>query len=70
MSKNQSCGFVTEVFQNAIQPGVNYSVLLFINIVFGLLLLTTVTLTVITDFNIHLIFFTILTAGLMVALNM
>jgi hypothetical protein len=66
----QSSGFVSDVILNAVEPGVNYSVVIFINIVFGLLLVTSVVLTIVTEFNTHLIFFTILTAGLMIALNM
>ena len=69
-TQSQSRGFVSDIILNAVEPGVNYSVIAFVNIVFGLLLLTSIVLTVLTDFNLHLIFFTILTAGLMVALNM
>lgn len=69
-TKSQSCGFVSDIILNAVEPGVNYSVIAFINIVFGLLLLTSIVLTILTGFNLHLIFFTILTVGLMVALNM
>lgn len=70
LPEKQSSGFVSDIVLNAVEPGVNSSVVLFINIVFGLLLVTAVVMTVVTDFNIHLIFFSILTAGLMIALNM
>lgn len=70
LAGNQSSGFLSDIVLNAIQPGVNYSVLLFLNIVFGLLLLTILALIIVTNFNIHLVVFAILTAGLMISLNM
>lgn len=70
LAAKQSCGFVSDIILNAVEPGVNYSVLLFLNIVFILLLVTLVVLTLVTNFNIHLIIFSILTVGLMIGLNM
>lgn len=70
LAENQSRGFFSDIVLNAIQPGVNYSVLLFLNIVFGLLLLTVLVLAIVTNFNVHLVVFAILTAGLMISLNM
>ena len=70
LAGNQSSGFVSDIVLSAIQPGVNYSVLLFLNIVFGLLLLTIVVLVILTNFNIHLVVFAILTVGLMISINM
>ena len=69
-SEKRPGGFVSDIILNAVEPGVNYSVLLFLNIVFVLLFLTLVLFTFITDFNIHLIFLSILTLGLMIGLNM
>lgn len=69
-TEGRSSGFVSDIILNAVEPGVNTSVILFINIVFGLLLVTAVALTIITGFSIHLIIFSILTVGLMIALNM
>lgn len=66
----RSSGFVSDIILNAVEPGVNHSVIIFVNIVFGLLIVTALTLTIITGFNIHLMIFSILSAGLMIALNM
>lgn len=63
-------GFVSDIIMNAVEPGVSYSVLLFLNIVFLLLLLTLVALMLLTGFNIHLMVFSILTVGLMIGFNM
>lgn len=69
-TEGRPSGFVSDILLNAVEPGVNTSVIIFINIVFGLLIVTAVTLTIFTGFNIHLIFFSILSVGLMIALNM
>lgn len=69
-TEEKTSGFVSDIILNAVEPGVNNSVIIFINIVFGLLLVTAVALTIVLGFNIHLIVFSILTAGLMIALNM
>ena len=63
-------GFIADIIMNAVEPGVNSSVLLFLNIVFVLLFCTLVLFTVLTGFNIHLIFLSILSLGLMIAMNM
>lgn len=70
LGEKQSCGFVSDIILNAVEPGVNNSVLIFLNIVFTLLLLTLVALILLTGFNIHLVLFSILTVGLMIGLNM
>ena len=63
-------GFIADVVMSAVEPGVNSSVLLFMNIVFVLLFCFLVLFTVLTGFNIHLIFLSILSLGLMIAINM
>ena len=65
----QSRGFVSDIILNAIEPGVNASVLIFINVVFALLLVTVVVILLI-DFNVILLVFGILAAGLMIGMNM
>ena len=69
-SAENSRGFVSDIILNAFEPGVNYSILVCLNVVFVFLLLTLVALCFITDFNIHLIIFIVLTVGLMIGLNM
>lgn len=68
--KSQPRGFVSDVVLNAFEPGVNRSVLLFLNIVFILLLLTLVALCFVTGLNFHFAFLLVLTVGLMIALNL
>ena len=67
--KTPSRGFFQDVVLNAIEPGINNSVLLFLNIVFILLLLTLFLISLIVGLNIHLVFLAILSLGLMVAFN-
>ncbi len=69
-SEKRPGGFVSDIILNAVEPGVNYSVLLFLNIVFVLLFSTLVIFIFVTDFNLHLIFLSILTLGLMIGINM
>ncbi len=66
---DQSRGFISDIILNAVEPGVNYSVLLFLNIVFILLLLIPVMMSVLTGFNIHLLIFGVLTVMLMIGFN-
>ena len=61
---------MSDIILNALEPGVTYPVLLFLNIVFVLLLVTLVMLILLVGFNIHLLVFLFLTAGLMIGLNM
>ena len=63
-------GFVLDVVLNSIEPGVNSSVLLFLNGVFVLLLATLAVVAVFTGFNVHIIFLGVLALGLMIAFNM
>lgn len=65
----QSRGFVSEVILNAIEPGVNASVLIFLNLVFVLLLATLVGLFFFTGFSIHILILGVLAVGLMVGFN-
>ena len=65
-----SRGFILDVVLNAFEPGVNNSVLLFMNIVFVLLLCSLVAITFIIGFNIHLLILGILAFGLMLAFNL
>ena len=67
--KTPSRGFIQDVMLNAIEPGINNSVLLFLNIVFVLLLLTLFLISLIVGLNIHLLFLAILSLGFMVAFN-
>ncbi len=64
---DQSRGFISDIILNAVEPGVNYSVLLYI--VFILLLLIPVMMSVLTGFNIHLLIFGVLTVMLMIGFN-
>lgn len=63
-------GFLADLVLNAIEPGVNRSVLVFINVVFGLLLATLVaTMVLLVGLNVHVIIMSLLAAGLLVGLN-
>lgn len=68
-SASESRGFVADLILNAFEPGVNSSVLIFLNFVFFLLLVTLVAVTFITGINIHIIFLGILALGLMIGFN-
>lgn len=65
----QSRGFVSDIVLNALEPGVNASVLVFLNVIFVLLLATLVGLSFATGFNVHILLFGVLTVGLMVGFN-
>ena len=63
-------GFLADVVLNAVEPGVNRSVLVLLNVVFVLLLVTLVTIMVfIVGMNVHVIIMCILAAGVMIGLN-
>ena len=62
-------GFVQDIVLNIFEPGVNQSVLIFLNLTFLLLLLTLVGLTVLVGFNLHILFLIVLAVGLMVGFN-
>jgi hypothetical protein len=68
-SASEPRGFATDLLLNAIEPGVNNSVLIFLNLVFFLLLVTLVAVTFITGINLHVIFLGILALGLMIGFN-
>lgn len=68
--KEEPRGFVSDIILNAIEPGVNKSVLLFLNIIFVLLLITLIAQSFLIGFNVHLIIMSILTVGLMIGVNM
>lgn len=68
-SASEPRGFVTDLLLNAFEPGVNSSVLIFLNLIFFLLLVTLVAVTFITGINLHVIFLGILALGLMVGFN-
>lgn len=61
--------FIQDVVLNAVEPGVNHSVLVFLNTIFVLLLCTLVAVTVLTGLNIHIILLGVLTLGLLLGLN-
>ncbi len=62
-------GFVLDVMLNAVEPGVNSSVLLFLNGVFVLLLCTLAVVAVFIGLNIHIVFLGILSLVVMVGFN-
>ena len=68
-SGSEPRGFVTDLLLNAFEPGVNNSVLIFLNLIFFLLLVTLVAVTFITGINLHVIFLGILALGLMIGFN-
>ena len=68
-SESESRGFVTDLLLNAFEPGVNSSVLIFLNLIFFLLLVTLVAATFITGINLHFIFLEILALGLTIGFN-
>ena len=68
-SAPESRGFLNDLMLNAFEPGVNSSVLIFLNLVFFLLLITLVAVTFITGINMHIIFLGILALGLMIGFN-
>ena len=68
-SASESRGFIADLLLNAFEPGVNSSVLIFLNLVFFLLLVTLVAVMFITGINLHIIFLGILALGLMIGLN-
>ena len=68
-SRSEPRGFVTDLVLNAVEPGVNSSVLIFLNLVFFLLLVTLVGITVITGLNIHIIFLGVVALGIMIGFN-
>ena len=67
---DQSRGFLSDIVLNTIEPGVNASVLIFLNVVFVLLLATLVGVSIVTGFSIHILIFGVLAVGLMVGFNM
>lgn len=69
-SKPVSQGFLADIVLNAIEPGANQAVLIFLNIVFVLLLVTLAGVTVFTGINIHVIFLAVIALGLMVGFNL
>ena len=62
-------GFVQDIILNIFEPGVNRSVLIFLNLAFGLLLLTLVGLTLLVGLDLHILLLTVLAVGLMIGFN-
>lgn len=70
MEEEDKRGFLADLVLNAIEPGVNRSVLVFVNVVFGLLLATLVTMMVLfMGLNVHVIIMCLLATGLLVGFN-
>ena len=67
---SESRGFFSDLVLNAFEPGVNSSVLVFLNVVFFLLLATLVAVTFVTGINVHIIFLGIIALGLMIGFNL
>lgn len=63
-------GFLFDIVLNAVEPGVNNSVLIFLNGVFVLLLVTIVLVALLIGLNIHVIILGIIALGLMVGFNL
>ena len=62
-------GFFSDLVLNALEPGVNSSVLVFLNVVFFLLLATLIAVTFITGLNFHIVFLGVMALGLMIGFN-
>lgn len=66
----QARGFITDVALSVVEPGVNSSVLVFINAVFVLLLITLILILVfLTGFNMHVIIMCLLAVGVLIGIN-
>ena len=62
-------GFVQDIILNVFEPGVNQSVLIFLNLAFVLLLLTLVGLTLLVGLDLHILLLIVLAVGLMIGFN-
>lgn len=62
-------GFVQDIVLNIFEPGVNRSVLIFLNLTFLLLILTLIGITVLVGLDLHILFLMVLAVGLMVGFN-
>ena len=62
-------GFFNEIGASIFESGANNSVIIAINCIFGALIVTLCALMLLWSFNIHLIFITALSIGLMIAIN-
>lgn len=62
-------GFFNEIGASIFESGANSSVIIAINCIFGALIVTLCALMLLWSFNIHLIFITALSIGLMIAIN-
>ena len=62
-------GFFNEIGASIFESGANNSVIIAINCIFGALIVTLCALMLLWNFNIHLIFITALSIGLMIAIN-
>ena len=62
-------GFFNEIGASIFESGANNSVIIAINCIFGALIVTLCALMLLWSFNIHLIFITTLSIGLMIAIN-
>ncbi len=63
-------GVFADIILNAVEPGTNLTVLIFLNVVFVLLLATLAGVSVFTGINIHVIILSIITLGLCVGFNL
>ena len=61
--------FVLDVLLNAVEPGVNTSVLLFLNGIFVLLLCTLAVVAIFVGLNVHIVVLGVLALGLMLGFN-
>ena len=62
-------GVVQDIVLNIFEPGVNRSVLIFLNLTFLLLILTLIGITVLVGLDLHILFLMVLAVGLMVGFN-
>ena len=70
LSQSQSRGVFADIILNAVEPGTNQTVLIFLNLVFLLLLVTLAGVSVFTGINIHVIILGIITIGLCIGFNL
>ncbi len=68
--KEEPRGIFADIILNAVEPGTNLTVLVFLNVVFVLLLATLAGVSVFTGINIHVVMLGIITLGLCVGFNL
>ena len=69
-SHSEPRGILADIILNAVEPGTNQTVLIFLNLVFLLLLATLVGVSVFTGINIHIVILGIITIGLGLGFNL